>query len=146
MDITYYKLADIFFKKYGYDKSKFILPKVPYVDSFGYRQAMDFAIVSQDPSIPKVAILIIPKKKKRSKEGKIALENLVRALKGQDWVPLVLTPEDLFCRSHFIVQEFEKIYTSQSSTPKAKKTKKKNPISLIGLFFGGQKALRKQAV
>ncbi len=114
------KLFDIFFRHFNSDNSKFLIPRLPYSDRFKHRRVMDYAIISHDPSTPRVAILIRPENGYRSELGEIELENALRALKQLEWIPLVFTYHDFEVRSEYVREQLEMIFSRRKASSRAK--------------------------
>lgn len=133
----YEKLCDIFFHLYVQDTSKFLIPRMPYYDRFAFKRVMDYAIISQDPSMPRVAILIRAKTSNHLKQ--IELEKSLCVIRQLDWFPLVLAPEDIEARPDFVRHQIEDIFTQTKPSPKQKAAYRWNIhklLSWIALVFG----------
>jgi hypothetical protein len=127
------KLVEIFFRHFNYDNSKFLLPRMPYYDGFQHRRVMDYAIISKDPSMPKVAIIIKPEYGYRNRLGEIELENSLRALEQLGWIPLVFTSSDFEVRSGYVRARLEMIFCMASN----RASRKAKPKGSLRYWFNG---------
>jgi hypothetical protein len=134
------KLHKIFFRQFAHDHSKFLIPRLPYYDRFACRRVMDYAIYSQDPSVPKVAILIRPEAEARSDLQQIALEDTIRALTQINWIPLVFNPSDFEARSWYVRQQLEGIFSTYEEPIKKPKHKAGFFKKVMSLITGRRQA------
>jgi hypothetical protein len=126
------KLFELFFRYFNRDDSKFLLPRLPYTDDFQHRRVMDYAIISQDPGMPKVAILIRPDNSYQNKLREIELENALRVLKQLGWVPLVFTSLELEVGSEEVREQLEEIFSINKTV-----SRKVKPKNVFGNCFKG---------
>lgn len=93
---------EIFFNRVARDTSKYLVPRVPYFDAAQRRHIIDYAILSENPTLPRVAILIQPAEAQRPPEQQRTLHICMEALKNQNWVPVTFSTDDIEFRPRYV--------------------------------------------
>jgi hypothetical protein len=113
----------VFFSHFTQDNNRFLVSKLPYYDDCNNRRIIDFGIVSQDPSVPRVAILIWPKNSEQSPQQLAEHDFALRLLQQQNWVPVIFNPDDISYRPRFVKETLDEIFTGKKRPTKKKKRK-----------------------
>ncbi len=116
------QLISVFFSRFASDTSRFLVPRVPFTDDALKRQVIDYAIVSRDPSMPRIAILIRPRASQMNPEKQRELALLITSLASQNWKSIVFSPDDVEFRPKYVKEMLEDLLTGgQPANAKMKK-------------------------
>lgn len=107
------KLTQVFFERFSYDSSRYLVPRMPFSDRYNRRRIIDYAVISHDPSMPRVAILIRTGKAERSQGQQEDLDRSIEVLTEQGWETIVFSPEDIVFRPRHVRMILDDIFAGK---------------------------------